>query len=238
VISWAFLDADKVGLEPRELPPGVFAPDECERIGRFPKPRRRAEWMLGRWSTKLLVQAWARSVHRVDLALDEIVVASEENGAPALRFSGDVHLLAPVVSLSHCGHFALAALSDEAGACLGVDLERVEARPAAFARDWFSQREMDWLSRLPEGDRDVWITVLWCAREAVVKALGVGLTVSTKDVPCEAMLPNASWAAFRVVSDALEGASALCGRWRRLGPFVATVAFGGDRSEPEDQPAA
>jgi len=44
-------------------------------------------------------------------------------------------------------------------------------------------------SRGPPGERDLVTNVVWCAKEAVLKALGLGLTVDTYAVRC---LPGAA----------------------------------------------
>ena len=65
---------------------------------------------------------------------------------------------------------------------IGVDLERVEARPAAFEQTWFTEGERALCAGDPRRQ-----TLVWAAKEAVSKWLGVGLTVPTTDIEVVSM---------------------------------------------------
>ncbi|MEI2453255.1 4'-phosphopantetheinyl transferase superfamily protein [Lysobacter firmicutimachus] len=75
---------------------------------------------------------------------------------------------------SHSGERLLVALARQAR--IGVDLERLHRRPRALevAARFFSVAEADWLRDHP--DRDRAFLRLWCAKEAVLKAHGHGLS--------------------------------------------------------------
>lgn len=75
---------------------------------------------------------------------------------------------------SHSGERLLVALAPRAR--IGVDLERLHRRPRALqvARRYFTAREADWLAA--QADRDLAFLRLWCAKEAVLKAHGHGLS--------------------------------------------------------------
>ncbi|UZW60439.1 4'-phosphopantetheinyl transferase family protein [Lysobacter enzymogenes] len=75
---------------------------------------------------------------------------------------------------SHSGERLLVALAR--GARVGVDLERLQRRPRALeiAQRYFTAREADWLAA--QADRDLAFLRLWCAKEAVLKAHGHGLS--------------------------------------------------------------
>lgn len=101
---------------------------------------------------------------------------------PGLRLSRDERqrpqLLAPHqgwdCNWSHSGEHLLVALAQAAR--VGVDLERLHRRPRALeiARRYFTAREADWLAA--QADRDRAFLQLWCAKEAVLKAHGHGLS--------------------------------------------------------------
>lgn len=79
-------------------------------------------------------------------------------------------------SWSHSGDGLLIALGE--GVRLGVDCERVHARPRALelADRFFTAPERDWLAGFAAGTpRDRAFLRLWCAKEAVLKAHGHGL---------------------------------------------------------------
>lgn len=80
-------------------------------------------------------------------------------------------------SWSHSGEGLLIALGH--GVQLGVDCERVRPRPRALdlARRFFTQPESEWLTGFAPGmARDHAFLRLWCAKEAVLKAHGHGLS--------------------------------------------------------------
>ncbi len=75
---------------------------------------------------------------------------------------------------SHSGERLLVALAP--GGRVGVDLERLHRRPRALdiAGRYFTAAETQWLRAQP--DRDLAFLRLWCAKEAVLKAHGHGLS--------------------------------------------------------------
>ncbi|HEU0306301.1 MAG TPA: 4'-phosphopantetheinyl transferase superfamily protein [Lysobacter sp.] len=80
-------------------------------------------------------------------------------------------------SWSHSGDGLLIALGE--GVELGVDCERVRPRPRALdlAQRYFTDAEHDWLASSAAGEaRDRAFLRLWCAKEAVLKAHGHGLS--------------------------------------------------------------
>jgi 4'-phosphopantetheinyl transferase len=103
-------------------------------------------------------------------------------GDPALSVSRDArqrpHLDPPHAEFdcnwSHSGERLLIALAHRAR--VGVDLERVHRRPRAveIARRYFTPAETLWLAG--HEDRDRAFLRLWCAKEAVLKAHGHGLS--------------------------------------------------------------
>jgi phosphopantetheinyl transferase len=81
------------------------------------------------------------------------------------------------VSVTHKGGRAVALA--RVGIDVGIDLERIEPRGEGFVQLAFAAGE---LHLLPSQDRDEWLTRLWCAKEAVGKALGTGLSGAPRDL--------------------------------------------------------
>jgi 4'-phosphopantetheinyl transferase len=77
---------------------------------------------------------------------------------------------------SHSGDTALVALAW--GRPVGVDIERLGRgmRALELARRFFDPAEGDALETLAMSERDSAFTGLWCAKEAVLKAAGEGLS--------------------------------------------------------------
>lgn len=144
---------------------------------RFPK--RRHEWLLGRWTAKQLLQHSLAGYE--GLPLDAISVANDPDGAPYLVVEGEGRL--PVsLSISHRAGRAVCALSPAASPSIGVDLEHIETRAPAFVNDFFTADEAERVWTCPDPLRDTLVTVIWSAKEAVLKALREGLRLDTRAV--------------------------------------------------------
>ncbi|WHZ20063.1 MAG: 4'-phosphopantetheinyl transferase [Rhodanobacteraceae bacterium] len=107
-----------------------------------------------------------------------IVLDQEQRGKPRLAPSvasriGDRRL---EFNWSHSGDHALVALALDCA--LGVDIERVgkNLRALEIAQRFFDPAEADTLARLDPSARDESFIALWCAKEAVLKAAGEGLS--------------------------------------------------------------
>lgn len=77
---------------------------------------------------------------------------------------------------SHSGGGLLVACGRDVD--VGVDVEwtgRARPRALEIAQRYFHSDEAAWLASLPATQREVAFLRLWCAKEAVLKALGVGL---------------------------------------------------------------
>lgn len=77
---------------------------------------------------------------------------------------------------SHSGEGLLVAVGE--GVDLGVDLEwrRPRPRALALAERFFAPPEVQWLQASPDDTREARFLRLWCAKEAVLKAHGQGLS--------------------------------------------------------------
>jgi phosphopantetheinyl transferase (holo-ACP synthase) len=65
---------------------------------------------------------------------------------------------------------------------VGADVEHVESRDPAFVHDFFTPNEGALVSNCPTLWRDTFVTILWSAKEAVLKAIRYGLRVDTRRV--------------------------------------------------------
>lgn len=77
---------------------------------------------------------------------------------------------------SHSGGWLLVALGRQVR--LGVDLEQLRPRPRMLdvVRRFFHPDEVRWLSALDEAARQHWFFRVWCAKEALLKAHGHGIS--------------------------------------------------------------
>ena len=138
---------------------------ELKTYNDFKVEKRRREWLGGRYALKKL----ASGLFIFDM--QHIEVRPKSSGQPALGVPGGTHL---PVSITHSGDYAAAAIA-VSGMSIGVDLEAVEPRSNAWAKQCFDDAEIS--SFAP-----VFLTELWAKKEAVLKFFGVGLSFDTKDV--------------------------------------------------------
>ena len=234
--------------------PAWLGGTERRNLANLRVPKRRADWLLGRYAAKSVVARLLADRHRIELPLDAFDVLAEPSGAPFVRLAED-RIPPPGVTISHSeGRAFCAAWATEAGRIsVGVDLEKVSTRSSALVRDFFRSEEIDaWESLPPGGGRDTFATAVWSAKEAVLKAFRVGLAVDTRAVgillsTCEAPgvpgLPRpdgGDWKGFEalVFPGVPGGDRPLAGFWREDSGFVLTIAIAGPAREARSRLAA
>jgi 4'-phosphopantetheinyl transferase len=217
-------------------PPGLLGLPEMEHLAALKVEKRRREWLLGCWTAKCLLQMTLQEKSGVFLPLDVITIENDPQGAPCVSFnlgpdaSGFPMDWLPSpwnLSISHSGEYAFCGVSD---ACLGVDLERIEKRPAGFAQCYFTREETARVARARPEFQDVLATAIWSGKEAALKAVRLGLSIDTLQVICRieplSSIPVA-WTPFHIVWDTpgrpLPG---LAGWWRVHEGYVLALAVG------------
>jgi 4'-phosphopantetheinyl transferase len=178
-------------------PAGLLSRAEQERYAGYLNPKRRRDWLSGRWTAKKLIQAHYAATAGLEPALDSFTITQEPDGAP-YAISCDPTLVGArsaesspvrlplVLSISHSHGYALCAVcaGGEPAPKLGADIELVERRDPAFAHDFFTAREQAAFAAVPARLADLMITATWSAKESVLKALRLGLRVDTRTVEC------------------------------------------------------
>ncbi|GAP15605.1 phosphopantetheinyl transferase [Longilinea arvoryzae] len=210
-------------------PPEEFlSAAELERLAGMRFPRRRAEWLLGRWTAKKLL----RKVHSVlaRLPLKDWSVANAANGQPFACLDGV--RLAGCLSISHRSGRATCAWTPASDVGLGIDLEQVEPRTEAFVRDYFTPAEQ----ALVAGEQRQRDTVLvWSAKEAMLKALGQGLRMDTRAVEILRIANHQDadiWNGLQIRSARGVGLNWWAG-WFEAGDFVCTLAACAPNFDPK-----
>ena len=133
-------------------------------------PKRRADWLLGRWTAKHAVADYLR-LPASPSALTTVEIRPHKNGAPEVFVRG---LLAEVaISLSHRSGLGACAVAERA-VKFGCDLEVVEPHSDEFVADYFTSEEQREVEMTPIAERFRAIALIWSAKESVLKALRVG----------------------------------------------------------------
>jgi 4'-phosphopantetheinyl transferase len=212
-----------------ETPEALLSGGETQAYATLTVPKRRADWLLGRITAKQLVQAYLNETGSGPVALDRISIAADADGAPYALLDGE--RLPISLSISHSHATALCALAAGQGATVGADIEFIEARDPAFTADFFTATEQVAISAAPEALRDLYVTLAWSAKEALLKALREGLRIDTRQievtVPAEGRVLD-DWLPLEVsLDDALaERYPGECSSWwRRHDGSVLTLAL-------------
>jgi len=199
-----------------QAPPGLLSLREQAIFGGLTLLPRRRKWLLGRWAAKrLLGELVAEDNGRVTGLLGttglnedwrcQFSILNDETGVPYVDRQGQGRL--PLsLSISHRGDWGLAAVALAPGACIGADIETVEPRDPALVRQFFSESEADRVGSSHDAERTV--ACIWSAKEAVLKAMGLGLRHDTRDI---------------VVGNEVDAPAGLAEAWRALDIRLAPV---------------
>ncbi len=143
--------------------------------------RRRHQWLLGRCAGKDAVRMLLKARHGLQLFPADVEIEQDVHGRPRARglWAEQVDTL-PSVSLSHIDGLAVAIATDRPCLGVGIDVERVTDRHEALPDVAFTIAERDLVRELGESAADEWVLRFWCAKEAVLKALGRGLAAGPK----------------------------------------------------------
>lgn len=231
-------------------PPGLLTPAELDHYNGYYSPRRRRDWLLGRWTAKHLIQEhWAR-VAGFHPSFTSFTIGQDPSGAPfvqgivpALIRADDCRLpLGISISHSHC-HALCAVTGGAARAAprLGADIELVQAQEDLLSGEFFTADERTAILASPTAGADLMTTATRSAKEAVLKATHLGLRADPHTIQC-ILRPQRPrmWTRFQIEFCApsppagLEGRQSFTGWWRivesRLRPgaiFVLTLAAQG-----------
>ncbi|MGH8190570.1 MAG: 4'-phosphopantetheinyl transferase family protein [Rhodanobacteraceae bacterium] len=152
----------------------------------------------------------------------EVTLAENHHGKPSLTEVHGNPASAPSLEFnwSHSGDYALIALSRATP--LGVDIERLDKklRVVEIARRFFDQGEAEVVASLTPPTREHAFIALWCAKEAVLKAAGEGLSFGLARLAFERR------AEFDWQPAHLDAALGRADEWRLIG-FAAAAGYRG-----------
>jgi acyl transferase domain-containing protein/phosphopantetheinyl transferase len=140
--------------------------------------RRRQEWLIGRMTAKDAVRFLLKDRYRMEACPADIEISTDEYGQPAV--SGELvanlgcHLS---LSIAHSGQTAVAVVGEcgKGRRGIGIDVEHVGQSHNGLEAAALTGAERSLLDGVPASKRQQWLVRLWCAKEAVAKALGRGM---------------------------------------------------------------
>ncbi len=176
----------------KDLPPAdsFLSCSESAYLQTLRAEKRKGDWLGGRFALKVLLARQSGFLPMCSLpesegnngpiemsdaalaVLKQIDIVKLPSGAPQV-FVGSVPD-GRTVSISHSNGWAVAAVSGPQ-TFLGIDLEKIEKRSRVWESEFFAEEEKG-----PATDEH--FTKLWTQKEAVVKLLGRGLSLNTKEI--------------------------------------------------------
>ena len=191
-------------------------------------PKRRRDWILGRWTAKSALAA------HIGLAFDPklfcgISIVPAATGAPVLSMYGEPMGIS--LSISHRDGRALAVISSQRTS-LGCDLEKVEPHTRAFVEHFFTPAEIEQVERSDATNLTTTATLIWSAKESVLKVLAVGLRVDTRCVSVSLDVTEGAGTDWQPFSAGVADGRRFAGWWHRDGDWLRTIACSGTAAMP------
>jgi acyl transferase domain-containing protein/phosphopantetheinyl transferase len=151
--------------------------------------RRRTEWLLARVAGKDAMRLFLKKHYGMDLCLPDIDIESDKYGRPVVRgsWTGEINRI-PSLSLSHTKGIG-AAMVSESGEC-GIDVERLDLRRKGIEQIVLRPEERKLVESILTSFDIEWCLRIWCAKEAVGKALGRGLPGGPLDLTVRDLNPE------------------------------------------------
>ena len=222
-VFWSVLSFDSI---PEDL--DWLSLPEQNRYQQFRFPKRQNDWLLGRWVAKNLLSNLL--IYSDTLPFHELSIHNEESGVPFVMWNDQ--RLEGSLSISHRGENAVAAFCFDPEISIGIDLEEIEAKSRGFVKDYFTEPEARMVLALPIGEQALAASLLWSGREAIVKALQIGLRIDTLQIALKP-LPLSShedWQQIGILQCPTE-CKYLKLFWRKINGALITLAIKNDLRE-------
>jgi malonyl CoA-acyl carrier protein transacylase/phosphopantetheinyl transferase len=153
-------------------------------------PERKLQWLFGRAVAKDAVRTYLLNRDGLQLAATDVVIRTDPSGKPHPDGAWAVDRNRVAVSISHSGELAVAVAGEmQDGGGLGIDVELHRDLNEDFLEGAFSRQDnRTFGSLLHHTPR--WGLRLWCAKEALAKAVGVGMRFDPKDITISQVFPD------------------------------------------------
>jgi len=172
----------------------MLAEIELKEFENLELPIRKLQWLAGRIACKKAVELSFLKHNRLPPLARHIILAPSIGTPPTAqlpkRYVENIQ-----ISLSHSGNWAcaIACFQRSANQKIGIDLEQLQWVDTEILPIAFSQQEQNLIHQ------EYWrLLQFWTAKEALLKALGLGLTVDLRDIKIlPTALPNLIQACFQ-----------------------------------------
>jgi 4'-phosphopantetheinyl transferase len=201
---------------------------ELARLAGMRFPKRRNDWIMGRWTAKLAASAHCAGTLP---SMNTIEIRAAVDGAPEVFLQG---LPAPIsISISHSRDrgFCVVGSKDLA---VGCDLEFIEmGKDDDFFGDYFTPEEIAFCREAPAALQSLAGLLVWGAKESALKILREGLRRDTRSVRIQVdpWTAEDSWNTW--TGRCTESSRVFYGWWRAYDGFVYTMASDRPTRTPE-----
>lgn len=172
-LAGAVVEQPAVYRNMHEYIEGYFTNIEKNNIQEMKNKKRKASRIAGRLAVRKALAVFNPPICN-DHRSKPVEILNNIHGMPFLTQHKNLH-----VSISHAGSLAVALVSTRK---IGVDLEKIENRPKSFTQCFFKHSEQEWINKT-KSNQHIRSSILWTRKEAVSKLLGVGGTISFKQIP-------------------------------------------------------
>jgi 4'-phosphopantetheinyl transferase len=162
---------------------GLLTQSELTQYKNFKILKRKREWLTGRLTAKALVASGKMPLAYIPF--NQISIENLPEGAPSIAS----HQHIGSISISHRDNIAACAFIPDSAKSIGIDLELIEPRQLSFVEDFFTLKEVAFIKGLQADLLESYITLIWSAKEAILKVWQKGLRLDTRQVE---IFPNFS----------------------------------------------
>ncbi len=159
----------RIALDRDTGDPNVLNSAEHARWQRMRSPTKQREFLVGRTAIRRAIGALTAT------APAAIEVAYGAQGKPYVKGDTRLHF-----NLSHSGDLALLALSRRGPIGIDIEIERARRPFRRLANRFFAAPEAAWFEATPAGRQRQAFYRMWTLKEAYLKAIGTGLTLSSR----------------------------------------------------------
>ncbi|MEW5951327.1 MAG: 4'-phosphopantetheinyl transferase superfamily protein [Elusimicrobia bacterium] len=143
-----------------------FSEREKDIFYSLKNPKRRGEWYWARISAKELLS----DIYKINQK--EIEILNDQNRVPYAK----INQKKINISISHRAGLCGCAVS-QSSSPVGMDIEKKEEKNISFFEEYLNEEEISMCAKNPNIFSDI-----WALKEASLKMLGLGLSISAKDV--------------------------------------------------------
>ena len=153
---------------------------------------RRLHWLLGRVAAKDAVRMLLSKKYGWEIYPADIHITHEADGRPGVRLLMEKEFPHPIcISIAHIEGVAMAAAAERTNIdSIGVDIERIGRVGADFHDLAFVREERRLIADMGSSQSEEWSLRLWCAKEAVAKALGSSVPASPTELVAQRIEPE------------------------------------------------